>query len=491
MVVKNDELVDPVVAAERGPAPPRTSCWTWLIPGGLALAVLLTGLGTPSLWRDEAATISVARRPLPDILRLLGNIDAVHGLYYLLMHPVIAVFGTNEWALRLPSALAGAVAVGGVAAIGARLCSARAGVLAGLLCTVAPMFSRVGQDARSYALVMALAVLASLLLVQATQTGAARWFIAYSAMMALLGTAHLVAALLLVAHGATLLVHARRAVFGRWLASAGAAGAANAPLAVLASTQQSAIGWMSSPGLAELGEVVSALTGSFTLIVPIVLLVRSRGTAPLVALALPWLLLPPVVLLTVSLAHPLYNVRYLLFCLPAAALLAGAGLARLHLRLQAVALVAVVAVVVPPQLAVRNPRGHLDDLRTTERVLSALSRPGDAVVFLEGFGRSMSMPYPTGFSRLRDVGLARSPSASATIDGVSVPDSELRHRLGTAPRVWLLTGLGHKGPASPEDEGKVAARAEAFRPDGSTYALVERRQVRRLLLSLYERRPGR
>ncbi|WP_131741661.1 glycosyltransferase family 39 protein [Actinomadura roseirufa] len=490
MVVGNDELADPLVVAEPRPEPTRPPRWTWLVPGGLALAVLLTGLGTPSLWRDEAATISVARRPLPDILRLLGNIDAVHGMYYLMMHPIIAVFGTNEWALRLPSALAGAVAAGGVAAIGARLCSARAGVLAGSLCTVAPMFSRAGQDARSYALVMALAVLASLLLVVAAQTGSGRWFVAYAAMTALLGIAHLIAALLLAAHGATLLVHARRAVLVRWLAAAGAALTVIAPLAVLASTQQTAISWMRPPGTAELDEVVTALTGSFTLIVPITLLIRSRGTAPVVVLALPWLVLPPVVLLTVSLVHPFYNVRYLLFCLPAAALLAGAGLARFRLPVQVVALVAVVAIAMPSQLAVRRPEGHLDDLRTTEKVLRALGRPGDAVVYLEGFGRSMSMAYPTGFSRLRDVGLARSPRASATIDGLSVPDSELRYRLKTTSRVWLLTGLGHKGPAAPEDERKVAARAEALHPDGSAYVLVERRQVRRLLLSLYERRPS-
>src|SRR5262249_60411189 len=49
----------------------------------------------------------------------------------------------------------------------------------------------------------------------------------------------------------------------------------------------------------------------------------------LLALSLPWLLLPPAVLLAVSAAHPVYSLRYIMFCAPAAALLAGAGLASL------------------------------------------------------------------------------------------------------------------------------------------------------------------
>ncbi|WP_433337413.1 glycosyltransferase family 39 protein [Spirillospora sp. CA-294931] len=483
MVARTGESTRHARVLVRGAYPEPASRWVWLAPAGVALAVLLTGLGTPSLWRDEAATVSVARRPVGDILRLLGNVDAVHGLYYLLMHPLISAFGTAEWVLRLPSAIAGAVTAGGVAAIGARLASARAGVLAGLLCVAAPMFSRAGQDARSYALVMAIAVLATLVLVVATESGSWRWFAVYGAMIALLGIAHLLALLLVAAHGTSLLVRGR-ALWLRWLAAVAAAGAAVAPLALLASTQRVAIAWMRAPGPTEAEEALMALTGSLGLLIPIALLVRSWGTAPVVALAVPWLLLPPVVLLSFSLVHPLYNVRYILFCLPAAALLGGAGLARFRFPVQAAVLVAVVAVAAPSHAAVRHPRGHLDDLRGTERTLGALVEPGDAVVYLEGFGRSMSMAYPAAFSRLRDVGMARSPRVSATIDGVPVPDHELRARLRPFRRVWLLGGLGHKGPATPQDEGKIAARAQAVGP----YVLVERRQVRRLVLSLYERR---
>ena len=45
-------------------------------------------------------------------------------------------------------------------------------------------------------------------------------------------------------------------------------------------------------------------------------------------MALPWLLLPPAILLTASVIHPVYNFRYIICCIPAAALLIGAALPR-------------------------------------------------------------------------------------------------------------------------------------------------------------------
>ncbi|MDT5232469.1 MAG: mannosyltransferase, partial [Mycobacterium sp.] len=41
------------------------------------------GAGRPSFWYDEAATISAAySRSLSQLWHMLGNVDAVEGLYY-------------------------------------------------------------------------------------------------------------------------------------------------------------------------------------------------------------------------------------------------------------------------------------------------------------------------------------------------------------------------------------------------------------------------
>jgi len=39
----------------------------------------LWGITGPSYWRDEAATLVAVQRPFGQLLRMLGNIDAVHG----------------------------------------------------------------------------------------------------------------------------------------------------------------------------------------------------------------------------------------------------------------------------------------------------------------------------------------------------------------------------------------------------------------------------
>jgi len=76
-------------------------------------------------------------------------------------------------------------------------------------------------------------------------------------------------------------------------------------------------------------------------------------------MALPWLLLPPAILLTASVIHPVYNFRYIVYCIPAAALLIGAALAVLGRYAGPVALVVIVLGGLPSQLAERARTGTM------------------------------------------------------------------------------------------------------------------------------------
>src|SRR3954447_23881551 len=98
-----------------------------LVPVVVMFALGLWGLDRDGMWRDEAATFQVARRSLPQIWYLLRSVDAVHGLYYLLMHPVLALH-PGEVLLRLPSVCGAAAAAGLVAALGVRLGRPRVGL---------------------------------------------------------------------------------------------------------------------------------------------------------------------------------------------------------------------------------------------------------------------------------------------------------------------------------------------------------------------------
>ncbi|MFD0393645.1 glycosyltransferase family 39 protein [Streptomyces nogalater] len=168
-----------------------------------ALVMLVLGLwrlDRGGMWRDEAVSFQVGRRTVPQIWHLLHDVDAVHGLYYLLLHAVLAVH-PGEVVLRLPSVCAAAGTAALVAALGSRLVRPRAGLWAGLLYAVTPMAGHYAQEGRSYALVAAGATAATLLFVRAVPSGS--WW-PYGVVLALTCWLHEFAVLLLLAHAVSL-----------------------------------------------------------------------------------------------------------------------------------------------------------------------------------------------------------------------------------------------------------------------------------------------
>ena len=145
----------------------------------------------------------------------------MHGAYYLCMHFVVTLFGRSETAVRLPSAAAAAVAAGFLAATGMRLAASSgmrspraSGLLAGLFYAGAPWVSRYAQEARSYATVSALVVIASYLLVRALEDRRRRWWVAYGAAIALAALFNLLALLIVPAHATTVAIMSRRSRAG-------------------------------------------------------------------------------------------------------------------------------------------------------------------------------------------------------------------------------------------------------------------------------------
>jgi mannosyltransferase len=222
---------------------------------------------------------------------------------------------------------------------------------------------------------------------------------------------------------------------------------------------------------------VLSLTGTGLFVVPLAwLAVRSPGRR-LVAVAVPWLVIPPVLLLAASEIHPMYDLRYVLFCLPAAAVLAGAAMAewRPGVRIVVLALTGVVAL--PLLIGVRQEGARFDDLRGAARILGTHSAPGDAVLFLPGFHRSMAAAYPSVFGRLDDVALRVSPAASGSLEGLANPWPVTASRLAGGHRAWVLSG---------PDSRAVARQISAFQGCGQ-YGLRQRWRLGRLVLRLYAR----
>jgi mannosyltransferase len=516
----------------------------WLIVAIPAAVTLVLGgyqIGGPSLWRDEAYTKDAIARPFGQIFVLLGHQDAVHGAYYLLMHVVAAVLGTSAAALRFPSLCAMVIASGFVAATGRRAATlalapdagrngrgldvpALTGLLSGLLFATAPYMTYYAQMARSYAIETMFAVIASYLLLRAWPDGRWRWWLGYAAAVALTGLFNIFGLLIVAAHGITLLLTDARGqttpgrrigrIPLRWLAACGVAVIVLGPLLGLASRQQGQIAWLHRPTLNAMERLLTNLAGSRPLIAPFALLALGGLLAawladhwrPLnpAAIALPWLVVPPFVLVAVSFVKPVYYVRYIEFCLPALAILAGAGLTGL-IRLAAVTplrwsrrgrwrlgltwLPAVLAVAVlaallaGPQQAMRQTAARPDNLRLASAIVAAHEQPGDVVFYLPATMHVLGTGYPAPFARLRDIARNKSAIASGTLTGTEITSPALlKSRFTDVRRVWVVTGAStYKFPKASTPMGKEKLALLA----GAGMRILHRWQAGEVMLTLY------
>ncbi|WUG37156.1 glycosyltransferase family 39 protein [Streptomyces sp. NBC_00459] len=470
------------------------------------MAVMLVigcwGLDRNGIWRDEAATFQVARRTVPQIWRLLHQVDAVHGLYYLFMRPVLAVH-PGEVLLRIPSVLAAAVTAGLVAALGARLARPRVGLWAGLLYAINPMVGHYAQEGRSYAMVAAGAAGATLLLVRAV--GGRSW-VPYGAVVAVTCLLHEFAVLLLLAHAVTLaLARVPRRVWAGWLCAAGTVVLAVLPLALLSHAQSAQVAWLRPPGQSSVDHLVRQFAGpTDEVLAPCLILIYVASSRPwgrglsLPAVALPLLVVPPAILMTGSQWSPLYDARYVLYALAGAPLLVAAGADRIaravprlpRATVTAAGALAVVLVCVHQLPLLREDRSMAQRGGENLAVASALAsrelRPGDPVLFLPAIGRRSALAYPKGFRGSRDVALAESARTSGTLYGVEVNPAVLRRRLAGLDHVWLIAEpyalRPSWPPGSPTERTKLAVVEKEFEP---------RRELAGsgVTLRLYERRP--
>jgi mannosyltransferase len=423
---------------------------------------------------------------------MLSHVDVVHGTYYALMWVEVRLAGHGELALRLPSALAMAAAAALITVTGRRLVSPRAGLAAGLAFAALPAVSWFAQDARPFAMETAAGAAASYFLVRLAGDGGRRrrWACWYGASLVALGLASVFGLLLIPAHAVTLAAwrgQAGRGPVARlWLRAVIAACVALLPLITAAWAQRAQVGWLRPPGAAA-ALATGRLVGSAGLLLAAAVLVtiglayaalgHRLGTdwpLRLPALCLPWLAGPPVTLFVMSQFQPAYTFRYIVFCVPAAALLIGTGLAAAGRVSVAAGLVLIVLLALPAQLGERGPAGHTDDIRRLDQIVARYERPGDAALYPQGAGSaSLASAYPYGLTRLHDVTLGESAARSNTIAGTDAPARVVRARLSAVRRVWVT-------------ESNVPSPPRPAQLRGLPFRLVREWQISVSWLCLYE-----
>jgi mannosyltransferase len=284
---------------------------------------------------------------------------------------------------------------------------------------------------------------------------------AYGASLAAVGILNIFALLLIPAHAVTLVLECRRRAGGReskrllvgWLAAAAVSVIVASPLLVLGWSERGQISWLtvnkSSSGIGTLLTLDGSILVTFAVVavIGIALVVgsetgrerlRKEWPRPLVDLTVPWLILPPVILLTGSLITPLYTSRYILMCLPALALIGGAAMTALGRVGGPAALAVVLLAGLTAQLAQRAPAGHYDDIRSLDKVLVAQARPGDVVLYTNPNAESFGAAYPYGLDALRNIALRQAAIPSGTLAGTTVPLAVIRQRLAHVSRVWIV-----------------------------------------------------
>ena len=442
--------------------------------GLLATAVSATGSWIPSLWGDEAASVLSAQRSLPSLFRMLGNVDAVHGTYYVFLHFWVQVFGASPFSVRFPSAIAVGFAVAGIVVLGSRLAGARVGIFAGIVAVFLPRITFMGEEARGYAMSAASVVWLTVLLVSiiSLERPKRRLWLVYCIGLAACGYLFLFSLLIVVAHAVVVFGTRERAVVRSWLqATLGSVVLAGAVIG-FGIHESGQIGFLSDRDNTNIrtllvtqwfGNDLMALV-AWTLIIWAITvwaisvyrthrdsgesraLRDSRARRPaLVPLAATWLLGPPAILLAVNSVHAVYSSRYLSFAVPAAALLIGWLIARVRPQIVAIPLLAlVVAASSISYLAQRTPFAkNNSDWSQIADTIKANSEPGEAILFDEGTRPSRAprlalRTYPSSFTGLTDVAL-KAPWYDTTNWHDSVyPSSAIATRIGSMKTLWLV-----------------------------------------------------
>jgi mannosyltransferase len=523
-----------------GPVPARTAGWAataaaWIPPAAAAAVLLVLGwwgiARDNSMGNDEVATRWAALLPLRGLAHLLGNVDAVHGLYYLFMHGWVAL-GSSPVVLRVPSVIAMAVAAVLMVIIGRRLTgSGWAGLFAGLIMALTPSISFYAQTARSYAMVFACVLGSTLALMHAMEAEAAgrasrrRWLV-YAGLVALGGYLNEMSLLVLAAHAVTvLLARYGRPAVERWLWAAGGGAALVAPLVLLSIKEHAALGWVSPPDLTDLRVLAQDYFGAETVaagllaICAVVALLPPAGTwrwlpggakqpgaepgppwwrsggVSLPSVAAPLLVLPAAILMIESiLLRPLYVDRYVLYGEAGAALLAGAGLYRIGqwagdasgrralVWLPGVVVCLCVLVLeLAPQHHVRRPGSRRYDYGGPSSYVGANARPGDGILFFGKFYRKAKLGYPGDFRSTSDFAQAASALQVGNFQGRDKPVGVTLPLMLRYRRIWVYGAQ----PSLRRPEAELRAESAVLL---RRYILIRQRQFHGILVTLWQRR---
>ncbi len=381
--------------------------WTLTLLALVAFGVRVFHLSYQSLWRDEVDALRFATQSWPKLLAMFTAQGHNGPLYFLLLRPWVALSGDSEFALRFFSLFFGVLAVPLIFALGRKLVSPPAGLLAALLAALSPYLAWYAQEVKMYSLIVFLAMLSIYLYLTALQRGGGLRWAAYVVVTSLCLYVHLLAALIIPVEVLWFAIswprYRRR--WRAWLAAVAVLTLPYLPLAVweshiLLSGFKTGhafypLATMLTILLLGFSRGISSVVPDWTVVVFVFLFlagvflplpIRARSWRPRLDL-LVYLFVPVLGVYLVSLRTPLFTDRYLIYVIPAYFILMATGL--LAVRERAALLFALcLALVIAVDGYALWGQTHVpikSDFRAAAAHVAARHDEGDLVLFL--------MPY--------------------------------------------------------------------------------------------------
>jgi uncharacterized membrane protein len=395
---------------------------SWVAPAALvAFALVIRLLVFRGLWVDEAISVSQAHMSLGAMLENLRTTDLHPPLHGFALWVTTRAIGSSEFAVRLPSLIAGVAFVAVLYAAGREIYDRRTGLIAAAIATVAPLTVWYSQEARMYGFLMLWSALAVWVGFRALRRG--RWidWLLLAVLSAAIVWTQYLGGLFVAAQQVVIgLVLIRRVVKGGrpwhsmlgWAVGLGVAAVLVAPLVPFGWAQLHNASYQGLSGLPGKPPVDHGGVDLYTIItnavwgvfgyhanrtvavvvalwpagVLLALLSLGRGFSARTLALVAMIVVPVVGFVVISMNHPdLFTIRYLSAIVPVILLV----LARLTARLTppgptTVAVVSVVMLVlgvalVDQQLSPDNPRRYDD--REAVHYIDQRAKPGDRIIY--------------------------------------------------------------------------------------------------------------
>jgi mannosyltransferase len=367
-----------------------------------AIVVILAFINSRSVWLDESISVAMASQPFAQMCQMLRHVDAVHALYYSVLH-LWLYLGHTAPIVRLLSAICALIAMLAIGTLAALMFEQAVAPSAVAVLATSVYFVFYADEARPTAFTLMTCSLTALCLWRVVERRRLR-DIGVCVLCAVLSVYSNVLSTLFIAGLALSLVFLRfdRVTLARLAAACVAGGLALTPLIVLIHDNTLAqVSWIVRSTPRELADFAVNLFGgdagpgrighlaqlfAFAAVIGLMTVGtivgwRARETRTSVVAALTWLVVPLCLAVIVDQrVQPILVTRYFSYALIPCVLLAGNGVLAVGRRSQPVVAYAIIFALALVSVHSLDSLQR-EDWRAAVRLVSNDARAGDGIVF--------------------------------------------------------------------------------------------------------------